>query len=201
MKRFNHLAAIFTASILAVMSICSSSAVDSDALTSDCRAVWIDHDKKIVYYESAADIDRTLLEQGYAAYVPNSSASAVSEISDSEIVPYGNSKPSLTWDIAAKGECPIEGKKSNTGPLYSKYLYTGCSAYDVKIVNNSQSNELNIYAKSSVLGTIYNKQWIPKNFTVYYQIKDRKTSDKFYLEFFPGNGEAGVDVEGYIREW
>ncbi|QTD40355.1 hypothetical protein [Sporosarcina sp. Te-1] len=53
-----------------------------------------------------------------------------------EIVPYGTSKPTSTWDLSTQGRYTFSGYLNSVRDLYTNYLLTGKSSAEIYIWNN-----------------------------------------------------------------
>lgn len=63
-----------------------------------------------------------------------------------QIVPYGTSKPTSTWNLSKKGRYSFNGS-SNSSTLYTDYLLTGKSSVKIYVRNNDHQYSLKFKVK------------------------------------------------------
>lgn len=112
-----------------------------------------------------------------------------------EIVPYGTSKPTSTWDLSTKGRYTFSGYLNSVRSLYTDYLLTGKSSVDIYVKNN---DTIRLKFKVKRKDTIFDNQIGPT-----YELEAGKSgtvtvsldaSSKYYIEF-----QGSCDVFGWIE--
>lgn len=141
-------------------------------------------------YISSKNDYTALLEEGYTLIIhigEENEAAKLAELGMSldayqsqsmrtEYIPYGAYIPTYEWNVEKFGTRTIDGKTNDgLGYLFTNYIYTGCSVYEVKIYNRSSSNTLDaqfvekgkfspftqfkVPAKSTAVKFVYKPSW------------------------------------------
>lgn len=113
---------------------------------------------------------------------------------ESNISPYGTTKPKEIWNIATDGIYSFKGTGVN-GALYSEYLITGKISYIIS-VNNRRSDTLTIEVyKKGLTDTRISIQDISGGATSAFTVSGLSSSDKIYVKYL-----APVNCDGTIRQ-
>lgn len=112
-----------------------------------------------------------------------------------QIVPYGTSKPTSTWNLSTKGRYTFSGYLTSVRSLYTNYLLTGKSSVSIYVRNNgTTSMKFKVMRKDLVfdnqVGSTYQVS-AGKSGTVTVTLDSSKN---YYIEFL-----GPCDFNGYIQ--
>lgn len=109
------------------------------------------------------------------------------------ITPYTVEKPTVEWNVAAKGQYNFAGQSSYR-PLYTNYYFTGAYTYYMGVTNNSRY-DLRVRVLNLGSSTVYRDFTVEPSKSVSYPIYGASLTSQIYIEF----SGASQNFEGYIH--